>query len=97
MWNCRIHGAQAGISHYFKRFERLEYRGYDSSGVALLNGAGLKVYKKKAKGGGTGRQPHRPGCFCPDRHRPYPLGHTASPVTATHPAFIRQRQTGDDP
>ncbi|HVG41992.1 MAG TPA: glutamine--fructose-6-phosphate transaminase (isomerizing), partial [Chitinophagaceae bacterium] len=31
-----------------KGLKRLEYRGYDSSGVALLNG-GLKVYKKKGK------------------------------------------------
>jgi glutamine---fructose-6-phosphate transaminase (isomerizing) len=32
-----------------KGLKRLEYRGYDSSGVALLNGEGLKVYKKKGK------------------------------------------------
>ena len=31
-----------------KGLQRLEYRGYDSSGVALLND-GLKVYKKKGK------------------------------------------------
>jgi glucosamine--fructose-6-phosphate aminotransferase (isomerizing) len=31
-----------------KGLQRLEYRGYDSSGVALLN-SGLKVYKKKGK------------------------------------------------
>jgi len=31
-----------------KGLKRLEYRGYDSAGVALLN-AGLKVYKKKGK------------------------------------------------
>lgn len=31
-----------------KGLKRLEYRGYDSSGVALLNG-GLKVYKKKGR------------------------------------------------
>ncbi|MGC4036524.1 MAG: glutamine--fructose-6-phosphate transaminase (isomerizing) [Chitinophagaceae bacterium] len=31
-----------------KGLKRLEYRGYDSTGVALLNG-GLKVYKKKGK------------------------------------------------
>jgi glucosamine--fructose-6-phosphate aminotransferase (isomerizing) len=31
-----------------KGLKRLEYRGYDSSGVALLN-AGLNVYKKKGK------------------------------------------------
>ncbi len=31
-----------------KGLKRLEYRGYDSAGVALLN-HGLKVYKKKGK------------------------------------------------
>ncbi|HEX5154795.1 MAG TPA: glutamine--fructose-6-phosphate transaminase (isomerizing) [Parafilimonas sp.] len=31
-----------------KGLKRLEYRGYDSAGVALLNG-GLKLYKKKGK------------------------------------------------
>ena len=24
---------------------RLEYRGYDSAGISLLNGKGLKIYK----------------------------------------------------
>lgn len=32
-----------------KGLKRLEYRGYDSTGVALLNGGGLKVYKKKGR------------------------------------------------
>ena len=32
-----------------KGLKRLEYRGYDSAGVALMNGDGLKVYKKKGK------------------------------------------------
>src|SRR6476620_10456382 len=32
-----------------KGLKRLEYRGYDSSGVALLNGSGLQVHKKKGK------------------------------------------------
>ena len=31
-----------------KGLKRLEYRGYDSTGVALLND-GLKVYKKKGR------------------------------------------------
>ena len=31
-----------------KGLKRLEYRGYDSAGIALING-GLKVYKKKGK------------------------------------------------
>jgi glucosamine--fructose-6-phosphate aminotransferase (isomerizing) len=33
-----------------KGLQRLEYRGYDSAGVALINGAGdLNVYKRKGK------------------------------------------------
>lgn len=32
-----------------KGLKRLEYRGYDSAGVALNNSSGLKVYKKKGK------------------------------------------------
>ncbi|MPR35340.1 glutamine--fructose-6-phosphate transaminase (isomerizing) [Salmonirosea aquatica] len=32
-----------------KGLKRLEYRGYDSSGVALLNGSGLVIHKKKGK------------------------------------------------
>ena len=32
-----------------KGLKRLEYRGYDSSGVALLNKGDLRVYKKKGK------------------------------------------------
>jgi len=32
-----------------KGLKRLEYRGYDSTGVALQNGNGLHVYKKKGK------------------------------------------------
>ena len=32
-----------------KGLQRLEYRGYDSAGVALLNDENLKVYKKKGK------------------------------------------------
>ncbi|MCK8493343.1 MULTISPECIES: glutamine--fructose-6-phosphate transaminase (isomerizing) [Spirosoma] len=32
-----------------KGLKRLEYRGYDSAGIALMNGHGLRVYKKKGK------------------------------------------------
>ncbi len=32
-----------------KGLKRLEYRGYDSAGVALLNGNGIEIFKKKGK------------------------------------------------
>ena len=33
-----------------KGLKRLEYRGYDSSGVALINSGNLNLYKKQGKG-----------------------------------------------
>ena len=41
-------GSREAYPVIIKGLKRLEYRGYDSSGVALING-GLKVYKKKGK------------------------------------------------
>lgn len=32
-----------------KGLKRLEYRGYDSAGIALIGESGLKLYKKKGK------------------------------------------------
>jgi glutamine---fructose-6-phosphate transaminase (isomerizing) len=48
---CGILGYIGGREAYpvvLKGLKRLEYRGYDSSGIALLNN-GMKVYKKKGK------------------------------------------------
>jgi glucosamine--fructose-6-phosphate aminotransferase (isomerizing) len=41
-------GPREAYTVILKGLKRLEYRGYDSAGVALLN-SGLKVYKKKGK------------------------------------------------
>ena len=41
-------GTKQAYPILIKGLHRLEYRGYDSAGVALLNG-GVKVYKKKGK------------------------------------------------
>jgi glucosamine--fructose-6-phosphate aminotransferase (isomerizing) len=42
-------GSREAYPVILKGLKRLEYRGYDSSGVALKNEQGLKVYKKKGK------------------------------------------------
>ena len=42
-------GPQQAYPIILKGLKRLEYRGYDSSGVALLNNGKLNVYKKKGK------------------------------------------------
>jgi glucosamine--fructose-6-phosphate aminotransferase (isomerizing) len=41
-------GQQPAVEILLRGLQRLEYRGYDSAGVALVNG-GLSVYKKKGK------------------------------------------------
>lgn len=41
-------GTREAYPVILKGLKRLEYRGYDSAGIALIN-AGLKVYKKKGK------------------------------------------------
>ena len=42
-------GQQDALSIILKGLKRLEYRGYDSAGVALLDQRGLSIYKKKGK------------------------------------------------
>jgi len=42
-------GNQEALPIIIKGLKRLEYRGYDSAGVALLNDDGLSIYKKKGK------------------------------------------------
>jgi glucosamine--fructose-6-phosphate aminotransferase (isomerizing) len=42
-------GHQEACPIVIKGLKRLEYRGYDSAGVALMNGDGLQVFKKKGK------------------------------------------------
>src|SRR6202453_3239595 len=42
-------GKQTAAPIILEGLRRLEYRGYDSAGLAVLNGAGLKIRKKKGK------------------------------------------------
>jgi glucosamine--fructose-6-phosphate aminotransferase (isomerizing) len=42
-------GQQEALPIILKGLRRLEYRGYDSAGVALLDHKGLSIYKKKGK------------------------------------------------
>ncbi len=45
-------GSRDAFPILMKGLQRLEYRGYDSAGIALLN-TDLTVYKKKGKVQGT--------------------------------------------
>lgn len=42
-------GHQEALPIVLKGLQRLEYRGYDSAGVALFGPSGLKIFKKKGK------------------------------------------------
>ena len=42
-------GAKEAYPILVKGLKRLEYRGYDSAGVALLNENGIEVFKKQGK------------------------------------------------
>ena len=51
-------GPRKAVEVVFDLLKRLEYRGYDSAGIALLNG-GLNVYKKKGKSDGITKRNSR--------------------------------------
>ncbi len=67
-------GSQDAVSVLMKGLKTLEYRGYDSAGVAYLSEGTLKVHKKMGRIAvlddylGTQQWQH------PDRDRPHPLG-----------------------
>src|SRR5260221_11677641 len=42
-------GRKKALPMLLDGLQRLEYRGYDSVGVALINGRGLEVFKKAGK------------------------------------------------
>jgi len=42
-------GAQGSVNTLIDGLKRLEYRGYDSAGVAYQNGHGIEIYKTKGK------------------------------------------------
>lgn len=50
MWNCRIHRRTAGSAILLEGLSKLEYRGYDSAGIAVRNEKTDKIAIVKAKG-----------------------------------------------
>ena len=48
MWNCSLYRSKNALKVLIKGLSRLEYRGYDSSGIALID-EGLRVFKKQGK------------------------------------------------
>ena len=55
MWNRCLYWTKEAYPIIIKGLKRLEYRGYDSAGIALLNNGQLSLYKKQGKGCQLGR------------------------------------------
>ena len=71
---------------------RLEYRGYDSAGVALLDGDHVETRKKSGKLANLRRRARgRPAPRVDDRHRPHPLGHARRSDRPERPPAPRRR------
>ena len=67
-----------------KGLKRLEYRGYDSAGVALISNSGdLNVYKAKGKVSDLERSTEAKDV---SGHRPYALGHAWRAVRRKRPS-----------
>ena len=47
--NCWIHWKQTSHPIILNGLKRLEYRGYDSAGIAIYDGAGIQLSKTKGK------------------------------------------------
>ncbi len=73
---------------------RLEYRGYDSSGLAILNGKGLVVVKQSGKLSVLEKQLGRAHPERHRRHRSHALGHTRS--ADQHQRASAHRPVGQD-
>ena len=50
VWNCWLHWFTIMPKELLlKGLEKLEYRGYDSAGIAVVNDQGTKVFKEKVE------------------------------------------------
>ena len=49
MWNSRIHRKKTGLELLVEGLSKLEYRGYDSSGIVIIEDERISVRKLKGR------------------------------------------------
>ena len=72
---------------------KLEYRGYDSAGIAVYDGEKIEMVKVQGSSEGLKRaDPRRSHPAGDSWHRPYPLGHPRGAVRCERPSPYEQRR-----
>ena len=59
---------------------RLEYRGYDSAGIAVYENGEIRIEKKTGRTSQSGKRTESPSVARTYRNRTYPLGNTRATV-----------------
>ena len=88
-----IIGHEPAAPQLIDALKRLEYRGYDSAGVATLEGGKLTRRRAEGKLKNLEQRLAREPLVGNDRHRPHPLG-DAWPADREQRASARHRKTG---
>jgi len=71
--------------------KRLEYRGYDSAGIAYQNGKGIEIYKTKGKIRDLQENHPIKHLRCQHRHRTYQMGNPRDSFNAKRPPPLCRR------
>ena len=68
-------GARNATPVVYDGLKRLEYRGYDSAGIAVIQNDHIEVRREAGKLDALRDLLLRAAAHRPDRYRPHPLGH----------------------
>ena len=95
----RGNAGHSALDVVLEGLRRLEYRGYDSAGVAVVADGAISSRKKSGKLSNLlAELEEQPAAGDRHRHRPHPLGHARRPHGPERaPAPGRRRQAGPDP
>ncbi len=67
-------GQKAAQPVMIEGLKRLEYRGYDSAGIALLRNGKIEIQKTKGRISDLEKILNETDCHGAHRNRPYPMG-----------------------